>query len=161
MNAKKVAAAILQAPQEIIVCDTTYKVAPPTIATLILASKEIADIPMFSMNAENIAFETLAKAEHYDSVGRVIAILILGAKKIEETTSTFIWRKKTGKQALNKLSADILHHYSPTDLQTLFVQLLGGMQIRDFFLFITSLNEINLLKPTKEVTQTTATALGR
>lgn len=38
----------------------------------------------------------------------------------------------------------------------LFIQLLGKMQTTDFFMLITFLNEANLLKPTRKVSEMTA-----
>ena len=46
----KVAQTILQQPEEITVGDKVYKAAPPSAATLILASEAVARMPKIQLN---------------------------------------------------------------------------------------------------------------
>ena len=53
----KVAKTILQQPEEIKVGDKTYKVAPPSVATLILISGAVSRLPHIHLNDEKIMEE--------------------------------------------------------------------------------------------------------
>ncbi len=156
----QVADTVLQRRSEVEVGGVIYEVAPPTTATLILVSEEVSMLPQIEVNKEtDILTETLRIAKDCSFLGDILAILILGAngitekktitKKrffglIEEETEIEIDKQK-------ELSELLLRHKSPKELNELTAHILAGMEIGDFFGLTTSLIEINLIKPTREV----------
>mgnify|MGYP000086214532 CR=1 FL=1 len=81
----KVAQTILQQTEEITVGDKVYKAAPPSAATLILASEAVARMPKIQLDTERIVDEVLAIGKDCRPMGEIIAIMILGAKGLTET----------------------------------------------------------------------------
>lgn len=161
---KKVADTILQKSKTVEIGGETYEVAPPSTATLILVSKEVAMLPPIEVNKEtDILTETLRIAKDCSFLGDIIAILILGANRITEKKRVVKKRffgliKDVSDITVNRqkeLADLLLRHKSPKELNELTAHLLSGMEIGDFFGLTTSLIEINLTKPTKEV-ETTA-----
>lgn len=82
---KKVADTVLQKPIEETIGGEIYQIAPPSCATIILASELVAQLPILQLNPENIASETLYVAKDCRVLGDVLAVLILGAKGLTET----------------------------------------------------------------------------
>ena len=165
---KKVADAILQQPLEVNIGDRVYSVAPPSVATLILASEAASRMPQVKLDKDNIMNETLAAARFCRPLGEFVAVLILGAKGIREQRENaenarkrhgFPWRRKADKAAVadakEELVEMLLNELSPTELYELTLQLLQRMQVADFFGLTTFLIETNLTRTTK-VDETTA-----
>lgn len=168
----KVADAILQREEEITVGDRTYRVAPPSVATLILASEAAGKMPKLSLDSEKIIDESLSVARYCRPLGDFVAILVLGAKGIKqqrevvEKVECRRWygfgcrtrevRKTVEVDAKAELAAQLLEDLSPKELYALTAQLLSRMQIGDFFGLTTFLTELNLTRPTKVVNETTA-----
>lgn len=158
----RVSQTILQQPEEIVVGDTTYHVAPPTVATIILLSELISFMPKIKANAENIIYESLSVAKDCRVLGDILATLILGAKGLMETkrvvkTRLFGLVKDEEEVAINHkemLAKKILEELRPSQLSNITNTLLSKMEIAFFFGISTSLSEINLLRQTKE-TETT------
>lgn len=164
----KVAKTILQKPEKVVIGKETYQVAPPSTATLILASETIAELPDVRMNADNLVFEALAVAKDCRAIGDVLAILILGAKNLEERIVECKTRKKKTCFGLitrieeyqeekvidrkAELAGKILSDVPPQEINELLNRLLGSMQIAFFFATTTSLVEVNLLRRTKKTT---------
>jgi hypothetical protein len=173
----KTADAVLQQPVEVEIGGKTYEVAPPSIATLILASAAVSKLPKISLDGENIASESLYIAKDCEALGEIVAILILGAKGITETVKAvetvekrrfFGLVKKEEKvekeERIEKeeetdrksiLAKEILTELTPRQLSDMLGKLLAGMDLAFFFATTNSLIEINLLRKTKE-TETTA-----
>lgn len=152
------ASTILQKPEEVIVGNTTYKVAPPSTATLILVSEAVAKMPKINLKSENIVDESLYVAKDCRIEGEIIAIMVLGAKGLTETIRVRKWGLIPRKITINKkesLAKQLLEDVSPRELMNITSRLLQGMQIADFFGLTTFLIEINLLRQTK-VVETTA-----
>ena len=160
---KKVANAVLQQAEEVKIGVETYYAAPPTIATLILASEAISRLPSRAFNKENVMGEVLANATECKPIGEVAAILILGAKAADEWQKSFekqrkkfLWglvrlnvRKAVYRKAKDVLAEKILHTLSPAELNALLGELMKRMQVADFFGLTTFLIEANMLKQTK------------
>lgn len=154
---KKVAKAILQKPVSVKIGNQKYEIAPPSIATLILASEAISELPSIEVNRDNMFEEALAMAEGCRGVGDILAILILGAKGITEKREIvkkrffgLIKEKKTETIDKKKeLSKKILEDMTPQQVSELFNTLLSNTQIAFFLGITTSLIEVNLLKRTK------------
>lgn len=175
---KKVTDAILQRSSDSLeFAGNVYPIAPPTPATLILISEQIAEMPEVRLDTDNLLFEVLNKAKHCKAIGKIAVTLILGAKRINEHRRitvekvvphrVFAWKKLRWKTVyykkvrvevdeLEHLSTLILEECSNKTLREVVTKRLNNMQISDFFGLTTSLSEANLLKRTKEV----ATASG-
>ena len=163
----RVASTILEDAHKVVLGGREYRVAPPTLGTLIRASEMIARLPEAIKVTKNREFQDiLAAAKDYRAVADFVAVLILGAKKaVEEVEVTervgFLKRKK--KVRLTRcevLSREILDTVSPAELKDAIVPLLEVLQLNDFFITTTFLSGINVTKPTREV-GTKATASGR
>lgn len=163
-----VASAILERPEEVKVGGRTYRVSPPSTATLILASAIISRLPQGKLDGGHVMEETLSVAKDCASLGDLAAVLILGAKEYEEGARVCEKREKRLLWGLirvrytvrESLAERLLRETTPREFQNLIVQLLQRMQVGDFFALTTFLTEINLLRPTK-VVETEATASGR
>jgi hypothetical protein len=161
----RVADTILQSLKEIKIGNVTYEVAPPSAATIILASKYISQLPQIKLNKDNILNDTLFVAKDCGVLGDILAVLILGAKNLTEKktvvkTKLFGLIKEKEEVEIDKkteLAKRILFDLQPIDIGNAISGILQGMQLAFFFGIITSLIEINLLKPTKNVT----TAFGQ
>lgn len=156
---QRVGATILQQPRQIEVAGKTYSVAPPTIATLILASEAISLLPQERLDDARIVEETLRIAKDCRVLGDILAILILGAKGLTEERTTeertlFGLRRRRRTQTIDlkrELADELLEILAPRDLSRLISELLRYLQLGDFFGATTSLIEVNLIKATREV----------
>ena len=144
---------ILQKPYSIQIGQETYEVAPPSIATLILASELISQLPKVELDKSLVTFESLRIAKDC----KVLATLILGAENIT-TEATVVQKSLFGLVRTRKkvtidnravLSDKILKQISPSKVNALTLKIINRMEIGDFFGLTASLIEINLLKPTK------------
>ena len=172
---EQVASTILQAStigKTITINGEEYEITDPTPATLMMVSAEVSNMPKVNRDSENILVEVLRTAK--DSVpiiGRIAAILLLGAKRIsqhreitvEETKKRWSWRKfrfvKETTISSKGWEMDYLAHRITTDLTISTIsdfisKRLGEMQVGDFFGLTTSLSAVNILKQTKEVEET-------
>lgn len=167
---EQTAKTIIQKAEEIKVGDKTYTIAPPSIATLILVSAAVSRMPRLRLDSDKIIEETLSIAKDCEIIGQIAATLILGAKHVDEivhshitTQKRFLWglirmNKTTVKTEtrLQQLSRELLNDVTPGELHNIVVQTLLKMQVGDFFGLTTFLTEINLMRPTKVVTEATA-----
>lgn len=154
---KKVADTVLQKPYCVQIGEETYKVAPPSIATIILASELIAQLPGLKLDNKQVMFESLFVAKDCNILGEIVATLILGAdnltseEEIIEKHCFGLIRRKKKVQVDNKaiLSDKILKKLSPSKVNTITISILNRMEIGDFFGLTASLIEVNLIRPTK------------
>ena len=166
---QRVGRAILQQPRSVKIGERTYNVAPPTTATLILASEAISLLPQTKLDEGRIVEETLRIAKDCRGIGDVVAILILGAKGLteevsREKSSLFgLRRKKTTEVRDHKeeLSAYLLESLSPAELNLLLFDLVKDFQIVVFFGNTSFLIGINILNPTKREVESETTASGQ
>lgn len=162
----KVAAAILEKDiAEMEIEGKTYKIAPPSIATLILVSEIISHFPIVEdkVPKEKVLYYVLHYAKHFNALGEMVAVLILGAKgltdeRIETVEKRYLFglirRKQERKIVIDKkteLAKLILENVRPSVLFNVVVKRLNQLEITSFFGITTSLSEANILKPTKEV----------
>ena len=161
----KVAAAILEKPVASIELEgKTYDIAPPSIATLILVSEIVSGLPEVEpVSKDKIVYWVLQNAKNYRALGDFVAVLILGAKGLTETTTRKVVKKRwfglvkveieetatIDRKA--ELSRIILENVRPSVLFNIVIRRLNDLEVGDFFGITTSLAEVNLLKPTKEV----------
>lgn len=153
----KVAAAILEKNVgELEIDGRTYAIAPPSIATLILVSEEVAKLPIVErVGSDKMPYHVLHYAKDFSALGKIFATLILGAKEVLLAKRspwyriTHIGRKKQSK--CEELAELILNNVRPSILFDILVKRLLDMEISSFFAITTSLSEANILRPTKEV----------
>lgn len=145
----------------------TFEIPAPTPATIMMVSAETYLMPRIKQNPTSILQETMLTAKDCTAVGRIAAILVLGAKRINENRKVVIsehrkwsWRKwrfiteRKTESELNFVARHILEELSPAMLNETITKRLMEMQVGDFFGLTTSLSAINILEKTKEVEQT-------
>ena len=169
---QQVADTILQQPtDEITIGGRTYPIGQPTPATLIMVSGLVSQLPEIDPKSDNILVEVLAKAKDCRIIGKVLAALILGAKRIKENNKIKVtiehvekrwsWTKFRVETIRHKevnyeseyqyLAKQVLEECTVEQLRELLTRRLLEMQVADFFAVTTSLCVTNLLKRTKEV----------
>lgn len=172
---KRVSEAILQNHSETIKIDgIEYPITSPTPATLILVSELVSSMPFVNRKATNIMYEVLRTAKDMAIVGKIVATLILGAKRIKEKRKVlktkieyyehWSWRKfckvidsrKIMEEQLeiDYLAERLLEEVETKTLLSITANRLAKMQIADFFELTTSLSEANIIKRTREVEET-------
>lgn len=162
---QKVGEAVLQKPKEVVISDRTFSVAPPRVSTLILVSEAISLLPQVQLDRSKIIEEVLFVAKDCRILGDIAAILILGSKGLSETVTRRkkrffgLFGTKTVTETIDRkaeLARWLLDELDNTALNKLIFELLKDFQLGDFFGTITFLIEINLLRPTKVIDETTA-----
>ncbi len=153
----KVADTILEKDKVVKIGGVSYNVAPPSIATLILFSKYTAKLPKEMLDSDNAIASLLQNAPMLEAVGGAMASLILGAEKFETHTDNVnairLFGGKSWKNAetVGEKLAKELNKAPIDDIVKAFFELLEFMNLKSFFQLTTSLIEMNLTKPTKEV----------
>lgn len=171
---QRVASAILEnATESIEIGGEVYTLGDPCIATLILVSELISTLPKVSdVPRDQVLYAALHYAKDFKKVGEICAILILGAANLTEEIEVekeiveyerFLWlfRKKKIRTVTEKVIVDkkaelaklLLYHVRPSVMFNCIVKRLQDMEVGHFFSIITSLNEANILKPTREVAE--------
>lgn len=152
---KKVADALLQREQEITLSGKVYKVAPPSMATLVLVSECMAELPdeLFAATGDdvNLTIEALRSARYARPIGKAIATLVLGAKRIRRDaflSRCIHWVRRTS--TLDCLAQKVLESFPPSELSSVFLQLVSRMEVGDFFALTAFLQGLRVTKPTRE-----------
>lgn len=166
---------------------TPYHIEPPTTATLVMVSGLISQLPALAEEdkMKDINTWVLQQAEKASPVlAQIAAVLILGAKRIKhhpETTITTMetkekwhWRylrkikvrvpTKTRVNERDHIAERLTEELTPTELKDFTMNGIMAMNLSDFFLLTTSLQERSLLKRTvneaEVVNSETTTASG-
>lgn len=175
---QKVAETILERKAEVLTLDgTDYEIAPPTLATIIMTSELVSLLPKINLESKDLLNEVLRNARYCRTLGKIAAVLILGAKRVQEnrlvTPATpsqekpgglkrifrSARRNASGKKMIREvdyLAQIVLNELSPVTLQAILNRRLIDMQIADFFALTTSLTTANQINPTREVDEATA-----
>lgn len=145
----------------------TYEIPAPTPATIMMVSAEVHRMPKISQNPASILSEALLTAKDCGAVGRIAAILVLGAKRINENRKVvrgesrkWSWRKfrfittQETESELDFVARHIMEELTPATLNETITKRLVEMQVGDFFGLTTSLSAVNILARTREVEQT-------
>ena len=166
---EQVAAAILEKPiGQLEIDGVTYEIAPPCTSTLILVSEIVSTLPIVEKcPPEEVLSSVLHNAKDYRKLGDIVAVLILGRKRLTEEVEVeteesvpFLFglfrrkrkvKRKVVVDRMAELSQKVLDNVLPSTLQEMIVQRLTKLEVGDFFAITTSLSEANLLKPTREV----------
>lgn len=154
----KVADAILERNVGKIEIDgSVYEIAAPSIATLILVSEIVSQFPIVREDADQVT-SVLHHAKEFRGLGDLAAVLILGAKNLTETRTIrkkflglTVHRKRITVDKQAELAKLFLENIRPSVLLEVIVKRLIDLEVGDFFGITTSLTEVNILKPTKEV----------
>ena len=156
---------MLQRPKDIIIGGERYKLYPPSIGTLLLVSEKLAQVPAIgdleALSPSQRATEVLRRAKDYTVLPEILAILILGSKHINDIHKVakkkwrWLGRQKREVSRYDYLVQRIRDEVTPAQLSEMIPFLLGSLQLSDFFVLTTFLQEINLAKP-KKVVKTTA-----
>lgn len=149
---EKVAQTLLEEPTTVTIGGEAYKVAPPSIFTLVRASKYISKIPTDTISEGNIFGSIIHNAEEYENIAWAISAILLGKKFTEIVTypKWQFWRKKNNVTK-GELLAKKLINTPITEVSAAFFKVLGQIDIRAFFVITTSLKGMMITKPTKEV----------
>ena len=164
---EKAADTILQRAAKVKIGGKEYEAAPPSIATLILVSEAVSRLPQRKLDNKSIVSECLAVAKDCRPLGDIAAIMILGARHINDKTNDphteqkgwfrrLFSRKSKIVTKKEALAQEIIDTYTPSELHGLITMLLQRMDLADFFALTTFLTEVNLLRQTKVETGTTA-----
>lgn len=174
---QKAGATILQEPiASVTIAGKTYQVPPPTIATLIMVSSLISELPEINPDTPTVEIlpTILEAAKDCGSLGQIAATIILGAKRIKQypmtTVDTYnIARKWSWKHCRriekvvsttvgvferDYIAEHILQEMTPAELHEFVMAALAEAHLADFFVLTTSLHTKSLLKRT-EVEETT------
>lgn len=175
---QRVAETVLERKSEVLTLDgVDYPIAPPTLATIIMTSELAATLPKINPEGEDLLHEVLRSARHCRTLGKITAVLILGAKRVQENRLVPRSEGQTEKRSYfsrifrsarqnradrkmiseaDKLAEIVLNELAPSTLQAILTRRLIDMQIADFFALTTSLTTANQIKPTREVGEATA-----
>lgn len=154
MIESKTAHTVLQDQFKVRVGTEVYRVAPPTLSTLIRVSELIAKLP--KEENQDILVWSLESAKQARLIGDIVATIALGANNLDEEVvrvKSFLGFKYKKKVSLYKeiKGQAISMEYEP--LSNLLVGLFKeGLGIDAFFLLTTFLQGQNILKPTKKTT---------
>lgn len=170
----RVAATILERSSTIEIDGTTYEIAPPSMATLILISEIISTLPIVEKVDDNDRiYSALHYAKDFKQLGDIAAVLILGAKNLTEKRERIIEKRrffglfKSRKKIVEtidrraELAKSILLNMRPSLLYEVIIARLKQNEITTFFAITTSLNAANILKPTKAEVVNSTTASGQ
>jgi hypothetical protein len=167
---QQVAETLLQQEEIINIGDKQYAIAPPSIATLVLASEVVSKLPHVKLDEERIMEGTLAIAKDCAILGDLAAVLVLGAKHIKDEVAIrkieekrHLWGLYKTKEITittiskrEQLAKELMEDLTPREMQNLIAQIIAKMQVGDFFGLTTFLIEITLTQPTKVETEATA-----
>lgn len=175
---KRVVDTVLERATDVLTLDgVDYTLAPPTLATIIMTSELAATLPGFTLGDDSdLLHEVLCNAKHCRTLGKITAVLLLGAKRVLENRQVPVGESRLQKRSyfrrilrsiarknenektiaeVDKLAQICLNELSPSALQAVLTRRLIDMQIADFFGLTTSLSTANQIKPTREVDEAT------
>ena len=124
-----------------------YAVGKPSVATVIMVSELIGDLPVSDVGVDPVGF-VLRSAKDMRVLGRIGALLILGAKSLRKGWFGW-WRRRS----LDRLSESLLEEWSSGELLELVTDRLGAMDLGSFFVLTTSLASANVLRSTSGVVE--------
>lgn len=131
----------------------TLEIPRPTLGTLIEVSKHIATLPQFEIKQDMTAVvkQTLAIAKDCERIPEILAILLLGSKNL--VTEVRVFGRTIFKRDRVKPLAKKLEDLNAQEISDILVKVFSEMNAAFFLGVITSLNGINMTKPT--TTETT------
>lgn len=185
---QRTARAILETDQETIrIGDQDYTFGKPTLATIIMVSELASQLPTFprEVDSSGVVHAVMQGAKDERVIGKILACLILGAKRIKENRRIVIpfkpeenkprrrwqfWKRDTftpkpiAKTMLEYeyVAQEALDNLDVSDAVAIISQRLGKLNISGFFALTTSLKtEEDMLKPTKGGVESQTTQYGQ
>lgn len=162
---QKTAQTLLQEPMVVRVGHRTYKAPQPTYGTLVKVSEIIAtNEKELILDSQDITPGILRFAKDSTYVADALSVLILGAKRLKwclkNVLLDILFRITHGtlKSPRKYLAEEIMCECTNEQLNDLFGELVGAMNVKDFFAVITFLADVTITRPTK-VRKTTASGL--
>ena len=160
----RVAETILQKPMELKVGGQVYKVAKPTLATLIEVSRYIAMLPKADEIDKNdyISYILLNASKYGRVLANIAAVLIVGINqdtKVPQNENCkkirWFWqKKKAGK--IEAMADEIMNSASCQEISEIISGALSYQSIGFFLSTIISLSGVNVSEKTKNDTEATA-----
>lgn len=148
----KVAAVINQHTIPVSIGSKTFQVAPPCLGTLIEISEMISSLPAVEKGSkETLMGFVLARARSCGVLPNIYAMLILGPKGYRKRGALGL-----GKRKGPALAREIADTVPPKECREGVERILYGLQMDDFFAITTFLKGVEVTKPTKVVTEATA-----
>ena len=150
----KVADAILQKKnQTITLGGKEYTFGKPSVATIILVSELVSELPEINTDIKQseLVAEVLRTAKDCKVIGRIVATIILGAKRINELKppkKRFPWLQRACNE-LDELSHIVLQEMTAQEIAKIISESLVELEIGSFFGLTASLTQANVLKRTK------------
>ena len=89
----RVASAILQNAESVVVNGTEYRIEQPTLATLAMLSELVSTLPDYDMDGKVLDNVLASARTSAPTVARIAALLILGAARIRKSVTV----KESGK----------------------------------------------------------------
>lgn len=120
-----------------------FVVRPFTLATLVRMSEYISTLPTDGMEKDDPVASVMRCAKDCSVIADIIAVGLIGERKRRG------WRRIAHKARLRRLSAYIADTCTAGELKSIFMTLLRGMGVADFFALTTFLQEANVTKQTK------------
>lgn len=160
-----VSGAVQQSPLGTIIIDgREYSIDRPRVRTLIVVSELISKLPEIRTTSDMTerVTEAIRVAKDCSILGEIAAVLVLGAKHLTEERKVvkkalfgLVKREETVVVDVKKeLAEKLLLELSSDELKELIEECFVHLRVPSFFSLITSLSEVNLLKPTGEVITT-------
>lgn len=138
----KAAEAVIESPIKVTFGEKEIIIKRPTLRTLVAVSAEIGKMPELIVKEGKEIQSVIQYAQYCERIGTIFALLIHGARHKACWWHTIrLWHTKN----------QILDKYTPKQLEDGMGRLFAEMELADFFGLTTSLNGINLTKPTVEV----------
>lgn len=150
---KKVSGAILQEKQVVTIGGVDYEISPPSAAVWIKASEIASEVPIKTLNEEDIIGEIFRNAGNYPVVCKIVAQMIIGVKNPVKHPGLSIFKQKSELEALTEK----LIIAPASDIKKALNVLFAHHEAGFFFGTLTFLNDIRMTQPTK----TEATASGQ
>ena len=153
---QQTAQTLLQEPIEVRIGRRTYKAPRPTYGTLVKVSEIIAtNEKQLIVDSQDITPGVLRFAKDSTYVADALSVLILGAKRLQFGLKNgildvlFRITHATLRSPRKYLSKEIMCECTNEELYSIFGELIGALDVKDFFAVITFLAEVTVTKPTK------------
>lgn len=144
---------ILQNPIEVKIGEEKILVTQPVTSTLVEVSKFISQLPKINVTGkdDDVLIEVLRVAHECEYIADIVAILILGRKKLTETVvEKRLFRKKVTVIDNQKIMKEwLLDNYNSDVLYGLMIDIFKLLKVDFFLAIITFLKEVSLIKKTK------------
>lgn len=135
----RVAETLLQDKLRIVIGKRTYTIPQPTIGTLAMVAEDIAALPEFSPE-KNIT-EILAGCVHAEKVARILAILVIGSKRIKRPGLLCL---VPGEWKVKRMTRRMMDNLTSGQIWNGVTAILTIAELDDFFALTTFLRTVSL-----------------